>query len=485
MRSCLKIVVCSLVTAVLLTALSCASAADKEVRIGVLSFRELAQTQQQWQPTADALNARVAGFHFSILPMFYGDLDLAIDRHELDFVLTNPEHYVNIREDHALSALVTLMPLVAGHPVTVFGGVIFTLSDRTDINTLEDVRGKVVASPSEQSLGGYLMQRWSLYKQDVFLAQILRMKFTGMPHDNVVQEVLKGGADVGFVRTGVLENMAREGKIRLDRIKVLNRQSVEKFPQLLSTELYPEWPFAVMPDVPDELIKQVTLALLHIEPQDRAAQRGNYYGFSPPGNYAAVEAMMQRLNVNPERAHDFNLRDVVRKYAIKLTGVGVLLLLAMLAAAIYLARTNRRLQRSRLERERLDRELQQANTTLEEKVAIRTRELQESEARFRQMFEDHASPMLLIEPDSGNIVNANHAAAAFYGYSVEQMQAMNIRQINTQSDQEISNERLQAQRKNRNYFIFPHRLATGEICTVEVHSVLIRLSQTPTRCSVS
>lgn len=466
----LKIAGSIIFTAYFLAVMPNASAENQEVRIGVLSFRELEQTRQQWQATADTLNARIVGVHFTIVPMYYRDLDLAVNRHDFDFVLTNPEHYITIRADHALSAIATLMPMAEGHPVNVFGGVVLTRADRKDINTLADLRGKVVASPSEQSLGGYLMQRWVLFKHGIDISQIGHMQFTGMPHDKAVLDVLIGRADAGFVRTGVLENMAREGKIRLEQVKVLELQPAVRFPQLMSTDLYPEWPFAVMPDVPEQIVKPVMLALLQIQPEDSAARSGRYYGFSPPGDYASVEAMMVRLKVNPERAHEFDLHDVLRKYAVKLIGGGLLLLLAMLTAGMLLARTNRRLQRSRLESNRLERELQQANTSLEDKVAVRTRELQESEARFRRMFEGHASPMLLIEPDSGNIVNANHAAAEFYGYSVEQMQAMNIRQINAQAEQEIAEERLQAQLNNRNYLIFPHRLASGEICSVEVHS---------------
>ncbi len=96
--------------------------------------------------------------------------------------------------------------------------------------------------------------------------------------------------------------------------------------------------------------------------------------------------------------------------------------------------------------------------------------LQQSEARFREMFERHSSPMLLIEPKSGNIVNANPASAYYYGYSVGHLRAMNIVQINMRSPQEIAEERMLAQREERNYFVFPHRLASGEVRTVEVHS---------------
>ncbi|MDD2685319.1 MAG: EAL domain-containing protein [Gallionella sp.] len=457
-------------TLLLLLTMTCAQAEKKEISIGVLSFRPLAQTEQQWQPMADYLNQRIPEYHFNISVHYYKELDLATNRHEFDFVFTNPEHYITIRADYSLYAIATLMPLAEGYPVTQFGGVILARADRNDINTLSDVRGKIVASPAEQSLGGYLMQRWVLFKQNVGVKELKQVHFTGMPHDKAVMEVLNGVADVGFVRTGILENMAREGKIRLDQFKILNQQPLTHFPQQRSTDLYPEWPIAAMPDVPDSLVKQVTLALLQIRPEDLVAQKGKFYGFAPAGNYAAVEAMMERLKVNPERAHEFDLRDVTRKYAPELISGGLLLLLGMVATAIYLARTNRRLIQSTHERELLDEELRLANSSLELKVTLRTHELQQSEARFRHMFEHHASPMLLLDPDTGMIVNANQAAASFYGYTIEQMTQMTIYQINVMSKAEIDAERGKAQQEDRGYFVFPHRLANGTIRTVEVHS---------------
>ncbi len=442
----------------------------QDVRIGVLSFRPLDKTKQQWQATADYLSARVPGYRFTVVPMYYKELDLAVNRHDFDFVLTNPEHYINVRIDHSLTVLATLMPLAEGHPVTTFGGVILARADRTEIATLEDVKGKVAASPAEQSLGGYLMQRWQLYKQGIQISDLAGIRFTGMPQDKVVMEVLEGKADIGFVRTGILEGMAHEGKIRLDQFKVINPQPEKSFPQLLSTELYPEWPFTAMPDVPDQLVKQVTLALLNIQPQDQAAQRGKYYGFSPAGNYAQVEAMMARLKVNPERAHEFDLRDVSRKYAVPLLSGALVLLLAALGVAMHLVRTRSRLQASLIDRESLSRALQQANATLEDKVAQRTSELQSSEARFRYMFEHHASPMMLVDPQSGDIVDGNHAAAKFYGYTSPEMRTMHITQINVDSPQHDAEEREMARRNERNYFICNHRLSNGEMRTVEVYA---------------
>lgn len=101
--------------------------------------------------------------------------------------------------------------------------------------------------------------------------------------------------------------------------------------------------------------------------------------------------------------------------------------------------------------------------------------LHESEERFRSLFEGSRAIMLMIEPDSGKILNANQAAGDFYGYSHEQLMTMNIAEINQFSPEEVLAERQKAKRDERNYFVFPHRLANGQIRTVEVYSHPIKI----------
>ncbi len=76
--------------------------------------------------------------------------------------------------------------------------------------------------------------------------------------------------------------------------------------------------------------------------------------------------------------------------------------------------------------------------------------------------------MLLIDPQTGEILYANEAAAGFYGYSKLQLESMDISQINTLTPDDTALEMQAALEENRNYFVFKHRLATGELRTVEV-----------------
>lgn len=90
------------------------------------------------------------------------------------------------------------------------------------------------------------------------------------------------------------------------------------------------------------------------------------------------------------------------------------------------------------------------------------------------MLDEHGAVLLLIDPESGNIMYANAAAAAFYGYSKEQLQSMKITQINMLTAEETSQEMQAAYEENRNYFVFRHRLSSDEIRTVEVFSYPVK-----------
>ena len=93
-----------------------------------------------------------------------------------------------------------------------------------------------------------------------------------------------------------------------------------------------------------------------------------------------------------------------------------------------------------------------------------------SEDSFKNMFERHNAIMLLIEPKTGLIINANNSAIKFYGYEKIKLCSMNIDEINTLSQEQVLIERTKAIIEKRNYFIFPHRLANGKIRIVEAHS---------------
>ena len=103
--------------------------------------------------------------------------------------------------------------------------------------------------------------------------------------------------------------------------------------------------------------------------------------------------------------------------------------------------------------------------------------LRQSEEQFRKLFEQHSAAKLVIDPTSGRIVNANQAAATFYGWSVEELRQMQIQQINLLPPAEVANEMAKAHQKQATRFEFRHRRADGSIRDVEVFSTLIETSE--------
>jgi PAS domain S-box-containing protein len=97
-------------------------------------------------------------------------------------------------------------------------------------------------------------------------------------------------------------------------------------------------------------------------------------------------------------------------------------------------------------------------------------ELAESEKRYRTLFENNQMPMLLIDPDTGVIMDANPAAAVYYGWSREELVRKQISDINTLPPEDLAGEIKQARLQKQSHFLFKHRLADGEVRDVEVFS---------------
>ena len=82
--------------------------------------------------------------------------------------------------------------------------------------------------------------------------------------DEVVYAVRNGDADAGSIRTDLLEQMAQEGKIRLEEFHIINehKSEDEEIRFLHSTRVYPEWPLAKVKHTSNDLAEKVAVALI-------------------------------------------------------------------------------------------------------------------------------------------------------------------------------------------------------------------------------
>jgi ABC-type phosphate/phosphonate transport system substrate-binding protein len=316
----------------------------------VLAHRPKAQVLAGWKPVVDALSRALPDCTFTLEALGYEELEEAIRQDRLDVAITSASHYVQIRERLVAPALLaTIVEQGPAGPLPAYGGAIFTRSDRDDVRGLADLARVRVAAVARDSLGGYQAQAYELVRAGIPLPAGDRLRFTGMPHDRVVEEVLAGRADAGFVRTGTLESMARDGRLALQRVRIVNPQDLPDYPYAVSTRLYPEWAVFALPHLDEDHARRIAAALLGLDGPPGPPGESIIHGFTVAADYARVDALLRELRLPPfEGAPSFDAGDVLRRYLVPIVVLGFLLA-AVAAATVWAGAVNRRLERARAE----------------------------------------------------------------------------------------------------------------------------------------
>jgi two-component system, cell cycle sensor histidine kinase and response regulator CckA len=107
-----------------------------------------------------------------------------------------------------------------------------------------------------------------------------------------------------------------------------------------------------------------------------------------------------------------------------------------------------------------------------------------SAVQYRSLFENNKMIMLLLDPSGGAIIDANHAAADFYGYSRDRLKTMNIAEIISSSADGIGLHMRTAESGGEHHARFRHRLSGGEVREVEEYTSSITLNGKPLLFSI-
>jgi len=380
---------------------------EPSVAIGVLAYRGGENCLTRWSPTARYLSETIPGYTFRIVPLTLAEMSIAAERGDVDFILTNTGNYVALEARYGISRIVTLRApgeVAAGN---VFGAVIFTRADRRDLQTLADLEGKRFMAVTRHGFGGFQMA-WRELKDhgiDPF-DDFAELKFSGFPQERVAFAVRDGEVDAGTFRTGSLQSLEAEGKIKLADFRVLNPQHHPGFPFQVSTRLYPEWPFSRLRNTPHDLGQQVAIALLSMPADSPAAQAGFYGGWTVPLDYQPVHELFRELRIGPyEDLGKITVADVFKNYGPWMIVAAVVLALTASWAAWIEFLVARR-----------TRELSLANRELGRQVVERRRV--EELARQRQAELAHAARLNTMgEMASGLAHELNHPLATINNYA--------------------------------------------------------------------
>lgn len=269
--------------------------ASQPIRFGILAHIGDHKTKQQYAALHQFLANQMAPEQVQLVIIDPENLDLTDIQTQTDFLLTDPYHYHQLNAKANLpSPLLSRVTLTPSGQFDVSGGVIFCLASNPRCN-LNAVSVSLIASSGPHSLLGYIAQLRELQQLGITLSPGLLRHF--ISDEAVISEVKNQRADIGFIRSGTLEYMSKQGLLAPDEMKILNRQEFAELPVQSSTRLYPDWPVLVMPAVPPAIVNPMMAALLQWEKQARIS--GLTEAFGAAADYQSVEHTLQALALPP------------------------------------------------------------------------------------------------------------------------------------------------------------------------------------------
>lgn len=271
--------------------------AAEDIHIGILDWRTLEDFDQHWAPALQGVERNMPAYQLILHPMTLAQLDAAVAEDALDFVITNPGHYVALSHDYAVAPLAQLQHLKSGLPLNHVGSVMLTRQDRHDLKTLSDLQGKRVGAVSPDSFGGYQLMLNVMHQQNIDLTHWnIDWEFTDFPMDQLVEGILKDQFDAIILRSCLAEVLALEDKVDLDQLRLVGDQSIPGYPCMISSSVYPGWPLLRTSKVNDTLARQVLAALMN----SQAVRVGqDVIHWQPPVSYQQVYQVFEQLRIGP------------------------------------------------------------------------------------------------------------------------------------------------------------------------------------------
>lgn len=252
-----------------------------------------AMDAQKWIPLAEQWGTAI-GKTIEVVPYPPSKIDDAIANSEVDFGLLNPVSAVVVIDKFKAKPMATLK----AKGTAFFAGVIFA-KQGSGITKTTDLKGKKgKAYNMGSSAGAYVFQTYHLLQQGIDPHKDFASFKDAKKQDEIVLSVKLGLTDVGFVRSGLLESMVKEEKIKLNEFVIIDQKKDELKP-VHSTELYPEWFLVAAANTDMGLVRKIQDAALKVKNSDEAAKAAEIDGFVEAQNLDGLRKALKALKMAP------------------------------------------------------------------------------------------------------------------------------------------------------------------------------------------
>jgi ABC-type phosphate/phosphonate transport system substrate-binding protein len=262
-----------------------------EINFGVNAPRGADEVLATWNELGKYLTAEL-GQSVNIVPLKVTDLVADVVLKNIRFALVNPVQMVHLQHTFHSTPLVSLH----GTSGPRFAGVIIAKKG-SGVTRAEALKNKKVVGMSRTAAAGYLVQTYHLFKRGIDVHKDLASFQQAQKQDDLIMLVQKGVADAAFVRSGLLEAMEKEGKLKVADFDIVDQQSGDNFAPVHTTALYPEWYVAATAQADAALAQRVKAALLRMTANAEAAKKAGITGFSEPLALDEWKAVVATLRV--------------------------------------------------------------------------------------------------------------------------------------------------------------------------------------------
>lgn len=269
----------------------------RSVLIGVVESSETDFPSTTLRPTIEAIERYVPGARVSVVRLSSITLLSDIDRVRPDLFIAPSADFRRVLDATGAHPIATRLSTAAVNPAQSVGAAFVVRSDRSDMATLADLKGKRTAATLPTALDGWLAARMEVqeagFDSKNFFGDVHFMTY-GVP--NVVASVLSGHFDVGILPACALERAETQGLVEPGALKVVAPVTDELLACRHSTRLYPDWVAGALPGTDPELARLMTIALLTpVKPDD--ARTGGRYVWQVTSDFHAVRELERNLHL--------------------------------------------------------------------------------------------------------------------------------------------------------------------------------------------
>jgi ABC-type phosphate/phosphonate transport system substrate-binding protein len=265
-----------------------------EINLGVQNVRGAAKAMARWDALGKLLGSQV-GEKVTIRPLKPQTTIYAMKSGQIDYMLCNPVVAVNLAEKLGAEPIASLNNKHGPQ----FAGVIIAKKGSGIVND-SDLKGKkVLAYQFGTGAGAFVFQVYHLMQQGIDPFKDFAVFKEAKKQDDIVLSVKAGVFDAGFIRSGVLENMVKEGKVAMNDVEIVDQKTGDGFDLVHSTELYPEFYVMGSKNADAASIAKVKASLLKMTTDNAAVKIARIEGFVEPISLDSMKVALKALKLPP------------------------------------------------------------------------------------------------------------------------------------------------------------------------------------------